>query len=220
LDFDYVIMPAILVIAGILIAWLSIRRIKALPAKDLPQWRRILERVFLSLILVVAAAVATSSAFNAIALHHFWSSHPPTGQLVKVNGHTMYIHCAGSGAPTLILDAGLGNDSTAWAEAQPELSKTTRVCSYDRAGFGWSDALAAPRDADHIADELHQLLIEAKITGPMVLMAHSISGLYARDYAARYPQEVAGLVLIDVSTPCRIRIQPLPLDPRVRRRGF
>ncbi|QNI37292.1 alpha/beta hydrolase [Edaphobacter sp. 4G125] len=153
------------------------------------------------MILLVTAAIAGSSSFNAIAIRHFWSSHPPSGQFVQVNGRRMYINCTGSGSPTVILDAGLGNDSTTWGEIQPVLSKTTRVCSYDRAGFGWSDPQLVPRDADHIADELHQMLFQADVTGPIILMGHSIAGLYVRDYATRYPDNVVGMVLIDVSTP-------------------
>lgn len=113
----------------------------------------------------------------------------------------MHINCTGSGSPAIILDAGLGNDSTTWGEIQPVLSKTTRVCSYDRAGFGWSDPQPAPRDADRIAGELHQMLLQSEVTGPIILMGHSIAGLYMRDYATHYPNNVVGMVWIDVSTP-------------------
>lgn len=94
----------------------------------------------------------------------------------------------------------LGRNSTGTL-IQPVLSRTTHVCSYDRAGFGWSDPQPLPRDADHIADELHQMLLQSQISGPIVLMGHSIAGLYMRDYATRYPNNVAGMVFIDVSTP-------------------
>ena len=89
-----------------------------------------------------------------------------------------------------MLDAGLGNDGLIWGGVQPVLAKTTRVCSYDRAGFGWSDALPPPRDADHIAAELHGLADGGRTsTAPIVLMGHSIAGMYIRDYATRYPNE-------------------------------
>jgi pimeloyl-ACP methyl ester carboxylesterase len=113
----------------------------------------------------------------------------------------MRMSCTGSGSPTIILESGLGNDGLIWGGVQPVLAKTTRVCSYDRAGFGWSDALPAPRDADHIAAELHELLLQAKVTGPIVLMGHSIAGIYMRDYATRYPDEIAGIIFVDASTP-------------------
>ncbi len=134
----------------------------------------------------------------------------------------MRIDCSGSGSPVIILDAGLGNDGLIWGAVQPALAKTTRVCSYDRAGFGWSDALPPPRDADHIAAELHGLLAAAHITGPMVLMGHSIAGIYIRDYATRYPENVVGLIFVDGSTPLQNRdrvfqARPDPVPSRFRR---
>ena len=198
-DFNYVVAPALIVLAGILVAWLATRRILSLRRKSYPAWRKVTERIVLSLVALVAVVLAASSGFNAIALHHFRSK--PPGQMYQVNGHQMRIACTGSGSPTIVLDAGLGNDGLIWGGVQPVLAKTTRVCSYDRAGFGWSDALPPPRDADHIADELHGLLAAAKIGGPIVLMGHSIAGMYIRDYATRYPAEVAGLIFVDGSTP-------------------
>ena len=200
LNLDYVVIPALILIAGIVIIWLSLRRIRSL-SKSLPRWRRVTECSLLSVIVLVTAAIAGSSSFNAIAIYHFWSLHPPAGQFVEVHGRRMHINCTGSGSPAIILDAELVGDSTIWSEIQPVLSKTTRVCSYDRAGFGWSDLQPSPRDADHIADELHQILLQSQITGPIVLVGHSIAGLYIRDYAMRYPYNVAGMVFVDVSTP-------------------
>jgi pimeloyl-ACP methyl ester carboxylesterase len=199
LDVGNVLVPALIV----LIAWISIRRMLSLRNKTLPPWRKITERIVLSLVSLVAVALAGSSGWNAIALHHF-RSHPP-GQIYRVNGHAMRIECTGSGSPTIVLDAGLGNDGLIWGGVQPVLAKTTRVCSYDRAGFGWSDALPAPRDADHIAAELHGLLAVAQVSGPIVLMGHSISGIYIREYATRYPANIAGLIFVDGSTPLQNR---------------
>jgi pimeloyl-ACP methyl ester carboxylesterase len=203
MDFLYVVIPALLVIAGILIAWLSIRRLLSLGRSTYPRWRKITERVVLSLVTVAAVAVAGSSGWNAIALYRF--RHLPPGKMYLVDGHAMRIDCMGSGSPAIILDAGLGNDGLIWGGVQPVLAKTTRVCSYDRAGFGWSDALPPPRDADHIATELHGLLAAAGINGPVVLMGHSIAGMYIRAYATRYPTEVAGLIFVDGSTPLQTR---------------
>jgi len=203
LDVDYAVVPALIVLLGILIAWFSARRVMSLRSKVLPTWRKITERIVLPLAALVAVGLAASSGFNAIALHHFRSK--PPGQIYQVNGHQMRIACTGSGSPTIVLDAGLGNDGLIWGGVQPALAKTTRVCSYDRAGFGWSEALPPPRDADHIADELHGLLAAAKVNGPVVLMGHSIAGMYIRDYATRYPAEVAGLIFVDGSTPLQER---------------
>jgi len=200
-DFDYVVLPAIILLTGILIVWFCVRRIVALSNKIYHSLRRVAERAILFPVAMIVAGVAGTSAYNAIALFCFRAANPPPGDYYTVNGHRMHINCTGSGLPTIILDAGLGNDALIWGGVQPVLSKTTRVCSYDRAGFGWSEAQPAPRDADHIAAELHELLLQAKVNGPIVLMGHSIAGLYIRDYATRYPAEVAGIVFIDSSTP-------------------
>src|ERR1700742_1926357 len=202
-DVEYVVIPALIVLIGILIAWISISWVLSLRNKTLPTWRKLSEGIVLSCIALIAIVLACSSGFNAIALHHHRSR--PPGQIYLVNGHRMRIDCTGSGSPTIILDAGLGNDGLIWGGVQPSLAKTTRVCSYDRAGFGWSDALPPLRDADHIAAELHGLLAAAHISGPVVLMGHSISGIYIRDYATRYPENVAGLIFVDASTPLQNR---------------
>jgi pimeloyl-ACP methyl ester carboxylesterase len=204
-DFDYVVMPTMILAVGILVIWLSVRRMRSLSTKHYHTWRKVAERIVLSIVALVAAAVAGNSSFNAIALHHFWALNPAPGAFYAVNGHRMHIYCTGSGSPTIVLEAGGGNDSVIWRGVQPALSKTTLVCAYDRAGSGWSDAQPGPRDADHIADELHQLLLQAGITGPVVLMGHSIGGIFLRDYATRYPADMAGLIFVDSSTPLQNR---------------
>lgn len=201
MDFDYVVIPAALLVVGFLVIWLSLRRMRALSTKHYSTGRKVAERIVLSCVVLAVAAVAGSSVWNAVALHRFWARNPPRGEVLLVGGHRMHIDCTGSGSPTVVLDAGLGADALTWGAVQPVLAKTTRVCSYDRAGFGWSEALPAPRDANHIAGELHQLLLEARVAGPVVLMGHSITGIYMRDYATRYPSEVAGMVFVDGSTP-------------------
>ena len=203
LNVEYVVVPALIVLIGILIAWISIWRVLSLRNKTLPKWRKLCEGTVLSCIAVIAIALASSSGLNAIALHHFRTR--PPGKMYLINGRGMRIDCTGSGSPTIVLDAGLGNDGLIWGGVQPALAKTTRVCSYDRAGFGWSEVLPPPRDADHIADELHDLLAAARIDGPIVLMGHSISGIYIREYATRYPSEIAGLIFVDGSTPLQNR---------------
>ena len=155
----------------------------------------------LPVVVLDVGGIAASAIFNAIAIHWFRAHNPPPGEIYIVNGHKMHMYCTGSGTPTIVLEAGLGDDAIVWGGVQPVLSKTTRVCAYDRTGLGWSDPLPPPRDADHIAADLHGLLREAKITGPVVLMGHSMGGIYLRDYASRYPENVAGIVFVDSSTP-------------------
>jgi pimeloyl-ACP methyl ester carboxylesterase len=203
MDLPYLLLPALFMLVGILVAWLSTRRLLSLRSKSYPRWRKATECIVLSLLALAAVVVAGSTGFNAIVLYQF--RHSPPGQTLLVGGHQMRIDCSGSGSPAIVLDAGLGNDGLIWGGVQPVLARTTRVCSYDRAGFGWSDALPPPRDADHIAAELHGLLAAADITGPVVLMGHSIAGIYIRDYATRYPENVSGLIFVDGSTPLQNR---------------
>jgi pimeloyl-ACP methyl ester carboxylesterase len=210
--FDYAVMPAVIFAVGILIVWLSIRRLLCVTdnasGKLSGKGQRLIRRFVLALVIFCTATVTVSSIFNAIAIRFLPGRNPPSGDIYLVSGHRMHISCTGSGSPTIVLESGLGNDSFVWGRVQPALSRTTRVCSYDRAGYGYSDALPAPRDADHIAAELHGLLIQAKVVGPIVLMGHSMGGIYIRDYAARYPEEVRGLIFVDASTPLQGQSPP------------
>jgi pimeloyl-ACP methyl ester carboxylesterase len=203
MDFLYTLLPTLLLCLGILIAALCLRRMPALRDRNYPPARKFSERIVLFAVALVFLALGLSSGINALLLHRERSAMP--GRLVLVNGHRMRIECTGSGSPTLVLDAGLGNDGLIWSAVQPTLSQTTQVCSYDRAGMGWSDPVPPPRDADAIAAQLHGLLLSAGITGPIVLMGHSIAGIYIRDYASHYPDQVRGLIFVDASTPLQNR---------------
>lgn len=139
--------------------------------------------------------------------------HPPPGQLVDVGGYRMHLDCAGSGAPTVVMDAGLGDWSLLWRPVQSALASTTRVCTYDRAGMGHSDPGPLPRDVTHFVSELHTLLQRAEIAGPYVMVGHSLGGLTARVFTHRYPEEVAGVVLIESMSPqpaASAPVQPTP----------
>src|SRR5512138_3062311 len=102
--------------------------------------------------------------------------YPPPGQLVDVGGYRLHINCTGTGSPTVVIVAGAGDWSTTWGVVQPEVAKTTRVCTYDRAGLGWSDANSLPSDAARFARELHTLLQNANVPGPYVMVGHSLGG--------------------------------------------
>jgi pimeloyl-ACP methyl ester carboxylesterase len=115
----------------------------------------------------------------------------------------------GQGSPTVVLDGGSGEMSAQWVWVQREVSDTTRVCAYDRAGMGWSEMGPQPRDAKQISNELHALLKGADIEGPYVLVGHSFGGLYMQTYAARYPEGVAGVALVDSSQPDQFSHQPV-----------
>jgi len=201
MDRDLVIAPAIVLGITLLVSGFSFHRLCTLRIKGYPKWRRISERIVLCFVVLAAATVGAGATFNAVAINHYRACHAPPGNLYVVDRYKMHLHCSGEGSPTIVLDGGLGDDSLIWAKVQPELSKTTRVCSYDRAGFGWSDPRPGPRNADRIVQELHLLLTEAGISGPTVLVGHSVAGLYIRAYAARYPHNLSGLVFVDGSTP-------------------
>lgn len=126
---------------------------------------------------------------------------PPPGQLVDVGGFRLHINCSGEGTPAVVLDAALGGSSISWTLVQPSLAELTRVCSYDRAGFGWSDPGPFPRTAGRIADELRTLLAKSQVPPPFVLVGHSFGGFVMRVFATRYRTEVAGLVLVDPAHP-------------------
>jgi pimeloyl-ACP methyl ester carboxylesterase len=157
-----------------------------------------LGRAIVSIIgLTLVGAIYESLAEAADA-----KAYPPPGQLVDVGGYRLHINCTGTGSPTVVIDAGLGDWSTTWGGyVQPEVAKTTRVCTYDRAGMGWSEAGPLPRDAAQFAKELHTLLQNANIPGPYVMVGHSLGGLPVRLFTDMYPSEVAGVVLIDSMSP-------------------
>jgi pimeloyl-ACP methyl ester carboxylesterase len=151
----------------------------------------------LALLILVIVLCLSGAAYEVIAASSDARAYPAPGRLVDVGGFRLHINCLGVGSPTVVLDAGLGETSLDWVLVQPELGSTTRVCAYDRAGMGWSDPSPRPRTASNIAEELHTLLVNANVAGPYVLVAHSLSGKYARMFALHHRDEVAGIVLVD-----------------------
>jgi pimeloyl-ACP methyl ester carboxylesterase len=132
-------------------------------------------------------------------------AYPPPGQLVDVGGYRLHINCTGSGNPTVVIVAGAGDWSTTWGGVvQPEVAKTTRVCTYDRPGLGWSEAGSLPSDAARFARELHALLQNANVPGPYVMVGHSLGGFIVRIFAHDYASEVAGVVLVDSMNPKQV----------------
>lgn len=122
---------------------------------------------------------------------------PPPGQLIDVGGYKLHLHCRGQGQPTVLLEAGLNDFSVQWALVQPAVAQFTQVCTYDRAGLGWSEPSPHPRTSATMVDELHILLTQAGITGPYLLVGHSFGGINMRLFARQYPDSVVGMVLVD-----------------------
>jgi len=125
------------------------------------------------------------------------TSFPPTGKLVVAGGHLLHINVIGKGSPTVILENGSGDFSFIWSLVQPKVAKTTRVVSYDRAGYAWSESGPTPRTSRQITFELHEALHNAGIKPPYILVGQSFGGFLVRAFARYYPKEVAGMVLVE-----------------------
>jgi pimeloyl-ACP methyl ester carboxylesterase len=158
-------------------------------------------RVLAVVLAAVLALLLAGAAYQAVATAADRRRYPPPGELLDVGGYQLHLYCVGQGAPTVVLDALFPGTVSNWAWIQPEVAESTRVCAYDRAGLGWSDRGPNPRDARQHAGELHTLLARAGIPGPYVLVGHSLGGLSVRMFADQYPDEVAGMVLIEASNP-------------------
>lgn len=137
------------------------------------------------------------AVYQVIATARDKRKYPAPGQMVDVNGFRLHLHCTGKGSPTVVIDNGLGNFSPDWHLVQAEVAKFTRVCTYDRAGYGWSDPGPPPRTGRQIVKELHTLLVNADIEGPYVLVGYSLGGMTACLYAYQYPDEVVGAVFVE-----------------------
>lgn len=147
-------------------------------------------------VLVVLVLFALGGGYETISQ----STEPAVamqGQLVDVGPYRLHLECTGSRGPTVILEPGAGGSAASMGLIAPAVARDSRVCVYDRAGRGWSDPAASPPDGAQIATDLHKLLDRAHVPGPYVLAGHSFGGLYVRTYTAKYPEEVAGLVLVD-----------------------
>lgn len=160
----------------------------------------------LIVLLLVAGAVA-GGIYQLVASANDRATYPPLGELVDVDGRQMHLYCIGASnstelvtnMPTVVLESGLGDMLLNWNKVQAEAAKFVRVCAYDRAGFGWSEPADAPIHSPQVADTLHTLLKKAGETGPYLLVGHSVGGIHVRTFAHQYPDEVAGIVLVDSS---------------------
>jgi pimeloyl-ACP methyl ester carboxylesterase len=163
-----------------------------------PAWKKLL-RALRNLALFVLALLAAGAPYQGLAGLYDQFAYPPPGQMVDVNGTRLHLYCLGEGSPTVILEAGLGDNVLGWELVHARLAESTRVCAYDRPGLGWSEGLDRVVPSEEVAQILHTLLQEADIPGPYILVGHSMGGLHARSFARLYPAEVTGLVLVDSS---------------------
>jgi pimeloyl-ACP methyl ester carboxylesterase len=151
----------------------------------------------LAMVVIFVFVTLAGAGYQAVAAARDFRRHPPPGRLIDLGSHRLHLLAMGEGSPAVVMDSGLPGSVLSWRWVQPEIAKFTCACSYDRAGLGWSDAGPMPRIAGRIVEELHRLLERAGVPPPYVLVGHSFGGLTVRLFAARYPGEVAGMVLVD-----------------------
>ena len=156
-------------------------------------------KVIRGVVLLGLSAVMSLATWQVAAKSLYKSRHRPPGRLVDVGGHRLHLNITGEdhGLPTIVLESGLGYPYAQWARVQPKVASFARVVSYDRAGYGWSDAGPRPRAVERVVAELRSALKAAQLDGPYVLVGHSFGGLLSRAFAEKYPEDVAGMVLVD-----------------------
>ncbi|GEL97311.1 alpha/beta hydrolase [Cellulomonas terrae] len=152
-------------------------------------------------VLAVLALASLGGGYQTVRTAVDATADAMPGQLFDVGGHSLHLSCTGSGSPTVVVEPGAGMVSAQLDLITPTVAHETRVCVYDRAGRGWSEPADTRQDATQIATDLHTLLERAHVPGPYVLAGHSFGGLYVLSFAARYPDEVAGMVLVDSTAP-------------------
>lgn len=164
--------------------------------RKLVVWGR---RVVLTIIAFTLLLMCAGAAYEAIGNWRDSRRFPQHGKTVQAGSIKLNLDCSGQGGPTVVLESGGGMPAFAWFKVQPEVAKFTHVCSYDRAGYGWSGPGPEPRTSAQIATELRALLDAAGERGPYVMVGHSLGGFNVRIFAARYPDDVSGVVLVDAS---------------------
>ncbi len=160
---------------------------------------RWLGRAVLGLFILLLGLAAVGAIYQAIATARDAQTYKPMDQMVDVNGIQMRLDCRGSGSPTVVLEAGAQSSAITWGRIPDDVAQYTRVCSYDRAGYGWSDPVREELVPQRVAEMLHELLAQAGEQPPYLMVAHSMGGVYARTFTAAYPGEVVGMVLVDTS---------------------
>jgi pimeloyl-ACP methyl ester carboxylesterase len=164
------------------------------------------------IVALFLTTIAIGGLYQTVSLFRERSAFPMPGRLVDVGGYKMHIYCTGQGARTVILDSGLGDSFISWQNVQPQIAGFVRVCSYDRAGMGYSEASPRPRTSIVFAEELHQLLHNAGIAPPYILVGHSMAAYNIRLYASLFKNDVAGIVLVDGCHPDQLNRFPRALN--------
>jgi pimeloyl-ACP methyl ester carboxylesterase len=183
-----------------------------------------LRRRLLQAAAIVGFFILAGATYQGVATALERRQFPHPGQLTDVGGHQLHLYCTGQGTPTVVLEASAAGMSAEWAAVQPAIASTTRVCSYDRAGLGWSEAGDGPFEPAQVSEQLRQLLAGAGQQPPFVLAGHGFGAALARLHVRRFGADAVGLVLIDAPTgPAPSAGDPIPmvsLSPWLARAGI
>ncbi len=198
----------LLLAALVVWSWRGVRR-------SLHNWSR---RALLYPAFVIVGLIAFGGAFETIS-EATTSIAPTSGRTYVVDGRSLYLSCAGSGSPAVLLFNGFAGRTPSWAWVQRDVADHTRVCVFDRAGQGWSGKAPGPQDAHQLSADVDGLLAAARVPGPYVLAGHSVGGAYALAYAMDFPKNVAGVALIDSATPYQFDLPAYPAFYSLWRRG-
>jgi pimeloyl-ACP methyl ester carboxylesterase len=183
---------------------------------------KILAKVVITLTALAVLLSCVGASYQVIGTWRDARRFPQRGRTVQAGNVRLNIDCSGNGSPTIILDSGMGVPAMSWRDIQSELTKFSRVCSYDRAGYGWSEVGPKPRTSQQIAHELRALLDAAKEKGPYIMVGHSFGGYNVRVFTGMYPADVLGMVLVDAEHGDEERrigeLLPASIKEQVRRR--
>ena len=194
-----------------LAVWIAVRARRDLPSRT--------RRWLVHPVVAFLALGAVGGTYETVQQGRDDLADAMPGRSYDVGGHHLHLDCTGTGSPTVVLENGMGEVSASWAWITRAVAGDTRVCAYDRAGQGWSDDVSHPQDSEAIATDLRVLLERAGESGPYVFVGHSVGGAYALSHAAMYPEDVAGLVLLDATTPYAFTVLPdFPTTNSVMRR--
>jgi len=158
-----------------------------------------LGRGAIGLLIILAFAMAAGAIYQAAVSASDMKKYSPSGKLYDIGDYKLHLTCTGEGSPTVILEAGAGSPGLVWGSVQGEVEKFTRVCSYDRAGFGYSESAKGSLSPQQVASDLNDLLEEANVPGPYIMVGHSAGGVYVQAYTSEHPSNVVGIVLVDSS---------------------
>ena len=194
---------AIILLAGVPAALLLIAGLAAAAhASDLSRSvLRVLRYIVIAELLFLIGMAALGAIYESRSQARAQRQYPPPGKLIDIGGYRLHLYCMGEGSPTVVLDYGLVGSYLEWYRVQPEIARSTRICSYDRGGYGWSDPSPRPRTPAVMAEELHALLEKAGEKPPLILVGHSMGGFDVLMYRNLYPAQVSGLVLLDAVHP-------------------